>query len=154
MEGRIRARLSLGARSGILPLRYAREIPELDSAGLRKFGLTTGAILAGLFGVVLPWFLGRSFPLWPWGIAGVLAFWALLAPSTMRRVYRGWMRFGLIMSRLMTPLLMGLLFFLVVTPMGLVRRALGVDSLARRRDADARTYRVPSKPVTSLERPF
>ena len=50
-----------------------KDIPELDAAGLRRFALVTGAILAVLFGVLLPWLFGFGFPLWPWIVAGVLA---------------------------------------------------------------------------------
>jgi hypothetical protein len=48
------------------------DIRELDSGGLREFGLTTGGIVAGLFGLFFPWLLERPIPRWPWVIAGVL----------------------------------------------------------------------------------
>jgi O-antigen/teichoic acid export membrane protein len=131
------------------------EIKELDRKGLREFGLTTGGIVAGLFGLFFPWVLERPIPRWPWVIAGVLAAWALVAPASLRPVYRGWMRFGLLLSKVTTPIIMGLVFFLVVTPMGLIRRATGNDSLARHFDKTA-SYRVssPKPPAKNLERPF
>lgn len=133
----------------------AHAIPELDRKGLREFGLTTGGIVAVLFGLLFPWLLERPWPRWPWLIFAVLAVWGLAAPLTLRPVYQGWMRFGLLMSRVTTPLIMGIVFFLVVTPMGIVRRMLGRDSLARRFD-DSPSYRVPSRkaPVKNLEKPF
>jgi hypothetical protein len=72
-------------------------IPELDRKGLREFGLITGAIVAVLFGLFFPWLLERSFPLWPWAIFAVLGAWALVAPLSLRLVYRAWMRFGRIL---------------------------------------------------------
>ncbi len=72
----------------------AHPIPELDRKGLREFGLTTGAIIAALFGALFPWLLERAFPLWPWIILLVLGGWALVAPASLRPVYRLWMRFG------------------------------------------------------------
>lgn len=131
------------------------EIKELDRKGLRDFALTTGAIVAVLFGLFFPWLLERPIPRWPWVITAVLVVWGLAAPSSLRPVYRGWMKFGLLMSKVTTPLIMGLVFFLVVTPTGLVRRLLGKDSLARRFDRSA-TYRVPSHkaPIRNLEKPF
>ena len=132
------------------------KIPELDAKGLREFALTTGAIVAGLFGLFFPWLLARPFPRWPWVIFAVLAVWGLAAPATLRPVYRGWMRFGLALSKVTTPLIMGLVFFVVIAPMGLIMRALGKDYLRRRLQPGAQTYRVPSSKAgrENFERPF
>lgn len=130
-------------------------IPELDRKGLRDFGLTTGAIVAGLFGLFFPWFLERPTPLWPWVIAAILVVWGLVAPLSLRPVYRGWMRFGLLLSKITTPLIMGILFFLIFVPAGLVMRLLARDPLSRRRDAGAATYRVPGDPAARrLDKPY
>jgi hypothetical protein len=88
-------------------------------------------------------------------IFAVLALSGLAAPGTLRPAYRAWMKLGLLMSRVTTPLIMGIVFFLVVTPMGIARRVLGKDSLARRFD-DSPSYRVPSRkaPVRNMEKPF
>jgi hypothetical protein len=130
-------------------------IPELDRKGLREFGLATGGIVAVLFGLFFPWLLERPWPRWPWVIFALLAVWGLAAPISLRPVYRAWMRFGLLMSRITTPLIMGLVFYLLVTPMALVRRLAGRDSLARRFE-DTPSYRVPSRkaPIKNLEKPF
>lgn len=134
----------------------AQLIPELDRKGLRDFGLITGGIVAVLFGLMLPWLLGRVLPVWPWVVFAVLAAWSVVAPSTLRLVYRGWMRFGLLMSRVMIPLLMSLVFFLVVTPIGAVRRLLSKDEIAKHADAALESYRQPSeaRKRKDLERPF
>ena len=82
-------------------------IPELDRSGLRQFGITTGIIVAVLFGVFFPWLLEAGFVLWPWVLCGLLALMGLVAPMSLRPVYKIWMRFGLMMSRFPTPLIMG-----------------------------------------------
>jgi hypothetical protein len=131
------------------------DIKELDARGLREFGLTTGGIVAGLFGLLFPWLLERPVPRWPWVIAAVLVAWALAAPASLRGFYRGWMKLGLLLGKITTPVIMGVVFFLVVTPMGLVRRLLGKDSLARGFEMTS-SYRVPSHkaPAKNLEKPF
>ena len=48
-------------------------IPELDHAGLRRFGLTTGALIAGIFGLLLPWLFDARYPAWPWLAAALAA---------------------------------------------------------------------------------
>ena len=63
-------------------------------------------------------------PLWPWVIFGVLAVLGLVAPMALNPVYKIWMRFGLIMSKIMTPLIMGIVFYFVITPVGLFRKSI------------------------------
>ena len=132
------------------------DIPELDRAGLRKFGVTTGAIVAGLFGVFFPWLLNVGFVLWPWVLFAVLAVMGLVAPMSLRPVYQGWMRFGLFMSRFTTPLIMGLVFFLVITPTALIMKLLGKDPMKRELVQDQTTYRVASSKAAreAIERPY
>jgi Kef-type K+ transport system membrane component KefB len=130
--------------------------PELDRKGLREFGIVTGGIVAVLFGLFFPWLLERDLPLWPWVFAGALALWALVAPQSLRPLYRLWMRLGLLLSRVTTPVILGIVFFFVILPMALVMRLTGHDPMARRFDDRAESYRVPSHPPKreNMERPF
>ena len=131
------------------------KIPELDRAGLREFALVTGSVIAGLFGLFLPWVFGLAWPIWPWILAAILVIVGLAAPMALRPVYKVWMQFGLHLSKITTPIIMALVFFLVVTPTGLIRRLLAKDPMARKFD-DGESYRVPSKktPAKNMERPF
>jgi hypothetical protein len=134
-------------------------IPELDRKGLREFGLVTGGIVAGLFGVFFPWVLDRpvaAWPAWPWIFFAVLGCWGLIAPMSLRPVYRVWMRFGLLLSRVTTPLIMGLVFYLVITPFGLLHRLFSSDDAMARKFEDRESYRVQSNkaPAKNLEKPY
>ena len=148
MAARIRTGLSGGAGHGA--------IPELDRQGLRRFGLSTGAIVAGLFGLLLPWLFGAALPVWPWVVLAVLGLWALVAPDLLRPVYRAWMRLGLVMNRITLPIIMGLVFYLVLAPIGLVFRLTGRDPLRRRLAPAAASYTQAAEqpPRDNLERPF
>ncbi|MBL3599377.1 MAG: APC family permease [gamma proteobacterium endosymbiont of Lamellibrachia anaximandri] len=130
-------------------------IPELDKKGLREFGLVTGGIIAVIFGLFFPWLLDISIPLWPWVLAGILAVWALLAPNSLGPVYMVWMMFGLMMSKITTPLILGIIFFLVFFPAGLIMRLFN-DPMRRKYDADAKSYRIDSHTPDkkSLENPY
>ena len=132
------------------------DIPELDAQGLRKFAFVTGTIFVLLFALVLPWIFGFSFPLWPWIIAAVLLIWGAIAPATLNPVYRVWMRFGLIMNRITTPIILGVVFFLLITPVALMMRLFGRDTMASTTDNKLDTYRIPSKvrEIKNIERPF
>ena len=68
------------------------DIPELDTPGLRKFGITTGLIIALLFGLALPYLFEWPWPRWPWIVGAVLIGWALVLPASLKQVYLNWMR--------------------------------------------------------------
>ena len=130
-------------------------IPELDRKGLREFALVTSGVLVGLFGLLLPWLFNLGWPIWPWILAAVLSVFGFAAPMALRPVYRLWMRFGLVLSRITTPIIMGLVFFLMITPIGLIRRLFSSDPMARNfHHGDS--YRVPREktPAKNMERPF
>ena len=135
----------------------AKSIPVLDRKGYREFALTTGAIVAGLFGLVIPFLFGLGYPVWPWVLFAVLTVWGLAAPMTLKPVYTGWMKFGLFMGTyIMTPLIMAIVFFVMFMPMGLIMRLFGKDLLAQKLDRSAESYRVQSDtpPTKNLEKPF
>ena len=133
----------------------SHDIPDIDKRGLREFGITTGAIVAVLFGLLLPYLFGAAWPVWPWIVFGVLGTWGLVAPATLKPVYRGWMRFGLVMGRIMTPVIMTILFIVTMVPMALVLRVLGKDFMRRRFD-ESNSYRQESRQpsVNNLEKPY
>jgi len=132
------------------------DIPEPDSKGLRDFGLLFGGFVAALFGLVFPYLAGHGFPAWPWMVLGVTAAWSFTAPMSLRPFYRTWMRIGMTIGDLVNKVVLATVFFLVVTPLALVFRALGNDPMARRLDRDVESYRVKSRPRSreSMERPF
>ena len=135
---------------------HPANIPELDRKGLREFGLLMAAVIGVLFGVFLPWVFDGAWPLWPWLISAAFVLPALVAPLSLRPVYRGWMRFGLFMSRIMTPLVLGIVFFLVFTPVALGLKLLGKDAMRRKLDPQADSYRIDNKGATmgDMKRPF
>jgi predicted membrane protein len=131
-------------------------VPRLDRKGLREFGLVTGGVVALLFGLFFPWLLEFKFPLWPWVVFAVLGALGLVAPTSLRPVHYWWMRFALLLSKITTPIILGVVFYLLVTPIGLIMRMLGKDPMKRARGRDLDTYRVlPIKSGKSnLEKPY
>jgi predicted membrane protein len=132
------------------------KIPELDKKGLREFAFVTGGILALIFGVFLPWILDRSYPYWPWIVLGILSGWGLLAPVSLRPVYIVWMKFALLLGRVTTPVILGVVFVTLFFPAALIFRMLGKDPMNRKFDKSKRTYRIEPDKVDhdNLEKPF
>ncbi len=87
----------------------------------RRFGLTVGTAFAVFGGIVL-W---RDHPLLAqifWATAGVLVVGALIVPASLKPVERVWMAGALQISRVTTPIVMGIVYFGVLTPIALVVR--------------------------------
>jgi len=134
------------------------EIPQLDSKGLRKFGLTTGGIVVVLFGLLLPWLRERPWPWWPWGLAAILALWALVAPGSLNLVYRPWMKIGLMLGWVNTRIILGFVFLLVIFPLGILLRLLKEKKVSRMIsgfEPSAKTYwNACTTHHTNMEKPF
>ena len=132
------------------------EIPILDTQGLRKFGLVTGAIVVVLFALFFPWVFNFGMPVWPWILATLLWLPALLVPNALRPVYNGWMKVGHALGWVNSRIILGILFYFIVLPMGLVMRLLGKDPMSRKLDQSSISYRTESvkAPKDHLEKPY
>jgi hypothetical protein len=132
-------------------------IPALDNTGLRKFGLTTGAIVVVLFAFLFPWIFNiETMPMWPWILAGILWLPSILMPSVLRPVYTIWMKIGHGIGWVNTRIILGLLFYVMVLPMGFVMRLFGSDPMARKLDESVASYRIKSvsEAKDRLEKPY
>ena len=103
---------------------------RLTPAEGRRFGLTLGAAFLALAGLTL-WrrhsLEAGAFA----GLGGGLVAAALLVPARLGSVHRFWMALAAAISRVTTPVFLGLVYFVVLTPTGLVRRLAGRNRLAR-----------------------
>ena len=127
-----------------------------DNRELRSFGITMGVMVVLLFGALIPWIWDLRYPVWPWVVLAVLAVWALAAPATLGPVYRAWMRMARAISRVTTPIILGLVFLVVFVPIGLLFRVFSRDPLRRRFEPDEESYRVGTdrRSVQSLDKPY
>lgn len=110
----------------------------------RSFGWTfTGFFfLAGLYGL---WKGGPALP-WLLALAALTAIVTLTRDSWFAPLNRAWMKFGELMGRVVSPIVLGVIFFAVFTPVGLVMRAFGRDAMCRKFDANAPSYWVKRDP--------
>ena len=119
-----------------------------DSAGLsreegRRFGYTVGSAFGLLCG--LSFWRGHQSAAWILGSAGtVLILSALMVPDRMGPVHRAWMGLARMMSKVTTPIFMGAVYFLVLTPAGFLVRTLGRNPI--RHEAEEGGY-WQSRPV-------
>lgn len=113
----------------------ARRIPTgLEAREGRRFGLTVGTAFLVLGGIAL--WRGRVLPTQIlWGLGGLLILGAALLPAKLKPVERAWMAMALQISRVMTPIVMGIVYFLVLTPIALLMRSTKGNPLVHRTDA-------------------
>lgn len=128
-----------------------RELAERIPARLtptegRKFGLTVG-LAFGVLAAISLWRGHDTAPLVLGALGGALLLAGIAIPTYLGPVYRGWMRFGLLLSKVTTPIFMGLVYFVVVTPMALFMRLLGRNPLVQKRVDDS--YWVTRDPAAS-----
>ncbi len=119
-----------------------------------------GIVFAVVFVIIgtLPLLWGDAVRTWSLAIGAVFLATAFLLPSLLAPLNRLWTRFGLLLHRIVSPIVLGIMFFAVITPMGLARRALGKDSLRLRYDPAASSYWVdrepPGPPPETLDNQF
>jgi hypothetical protein len=109
----------------------------------------------GLFGAIL-WFTtgSRWWPAVLWGTGVALGLAGTLAPTFGRVVYIVWMSLTYPIGWVMSHLLLGLIYFGVMTPVGLCLRAFGRDGLKLRLDRSADTYWTRRPPADDIESYF
>jgi hypothetical protein len=122
---------------------------------LRTFGLVFGALIAGVFGVVMPWLYQFAFPLWPWVLASILSVLALLKPTLLFYINKVWLLIGNILGFINTRIVLGLLFYVLILPIGIIFRVLR-KSNNYQFDSELTTYKKPSekRPINHMEKPY
>ena len=117
---------------------------EIVAGSDRSFGY----VMTGAFAVVTAlngWHAGR---IWPWTAALAVIFLvaASLRPAVLNPLNRVWLRFGLLLHKVVNPVIMALLFYGTVLPTGLLMRAMGKDLLRLKREPDAASYWIVRAP--------
>jgi Saxitoxin biosynthesis operon protein SxtJ len=129
---------------------------EVPGSSDRSFGF----VFAGFFLLVSLWPLIRGGAIRPWAmlLAGGFLAAAFLRPSVLRPLNRVWTYVGILLHRIVSPLVLGMLFFVTITPIGLLMRWTGRIPLKLRFDPDAPSYwterRPPGPPPGTMPNQF
>ena len=131
----------------------ARLSTDYTAAAGRKFGLTVG-IAFGVFSGIAWW---REHPrvfVVLASLGAVLVLTALIVPKQLRVVDDAWMKLALLISKVTTPVFMGVIYFVVLTPVGAARRAFGKNALVHRVGPSGLWADRSTSPPSSLDRLF
>ena len=114
----------------------------------RAFGMVFSVLfaLAGLAPLL------KHRPMRPWALvlAGLFLAVTTLRPVLLHRLNQAWMKAGLLLSLIVNPIVMGLLFFVIVAPTALIFRLLRKDPLRLSLDATACSYWIDRRPPGPL----
>lgn len=121
-----------------------REEEPAAKAPDRAFGWVMGVFF--FIVAALPLWAGQPWRAWALFVAAGFIAAALLLPALLSPLNRVWMAFGEMLRRVMSPLMLAVIFFGVITPMGLLMRLFGKDPMRRRLDAKAASYWIHRDP--------
>ncbi|HSD60627.1 MAG TPA: SxtJ family membrane protein [Burkholderiales bacterium] len=133
-----------------------RREQEIEGSSNRSFGW----VFTVFFLIVALYPLVRSEGPRVWALLAGAAFAAvtLVRPRLLAAPNRLWTRFGLLLGRIVSPVVIGILYYLVITPFGVVMRLAGKDPLRLKREPEARSYWIerdpPGPPPESMSNQF
>lgn len=128
---------------------------RLTAAEGRKFGFTVGLAFVAL-GTVALWRGKHRTATVLLSLGGVLILAALVAPTLLGPVERAWMGLAHLISKVTTPIFMGIVYYVVITPIGYLRRLSG-SGMSAPKDRDASNWQPHTPAVArpkSMERQF
>jgi hypothetical protein len=124
--------------------RYSRREPILAGSD-RSFGMVMAAVFT-LLTLINLWHFGRAWP-WTGALATLFLVFAWIRPGVLRPLNWIWFKFGLLLHNVVNPIVMALIFFSTVMPIGLAMRAMRKDPLRLKRYSDAKSYWIERRPT-------
>ncbi len=118
------------------------QAPPLPSD--RSFGLLFVAVFALLS--VWAWWAGAAWAMWPAALGALTLLVTLVRPALLNPLNRQWMRLAELLNRVVSPVVLGLIYFGMFTPVAWGMRLRGRDALRRRFEPDAATYWIERDP--------
>jgi saxitoxin biosynthesis operon SxtJ-like protein len=133
-----------------------QEHSSIEVGSSRSFGLVFATVFA-LIGL-LPLVSEGSVRLWSLIIAGVFFLIAIIVPHILQPLNLLWFKFGLLLGRIVNPIVMLLIYIIAILPIGLILRLFGKDLLLRKFDSSQSSYWIVREPAgpepKSLEEQF
>ena len=100
---------------------------EIKISSNRSFGIVF--FIFFLFVALYPLFNNEDLKLWSLIISIIFLILGLLNSKVLTPLNRIWFKFGIILGKIVSPFVMGVIYFLIVTPIGLIMKLFGKDLL-------------------------
>ena len=121
-----------------------RYTTSVEGSSDRSFGIVFTVVF--LIIALYPLINGQGIRLWSMIMAGGFLLLALAVPAVLAPLNRLWMKFGLLLHKIVSPVALGIVFYLTVLPVGLLMLLLGKDPLRLRLDPAAESYWIRRDP--------
>ena len=121
---------------------------------LREFGLLIGFGFPLIIGWMIPSLFGHEFRAWSLyvGISGVML--GIISPHLLRYPYKCWMALGILLGKINSYIILGLVYIIVLQPIAFCMRLTGYDPLRRRRNGEKSYREIKGTHHTDLTRIF
>ncbi|MCX7181026.1 MAG: SxtJ family membrane protein [Proteobacteria bacterium] len=129
---------------------------SIEGSSDRSFGL----VFSAFFSIIGCWPLtsGGALRLWALLLGGLFLLIAVLWPSFLAPLNRLWMRLGILLGKIVSPVALAIVFVVAIVPIGWLMRRLGKDPLRLTWDPAAKTYWIlrqpPGPPPSTMNRQF
>ena len=120
-----------------------------DKSDWKKFGITMAIILA-IIGFFLLWKKNNNYDYILY-LAAAFFITGLILPSVLKPVYKVWMAISVVMGFIMTKVIMVIIFYLIVTPIGLIASLTGKEFLDMKIDKSAKSYWIAREKTQNIK---
>ena len=126
---------------------------ETEKSSEKSFGVVFSIVF--LIFALYPLTSSASIHIWALAVSAIFLLFAFLAPSILILPNKLWFKFGMLLGSIVAPILMLLVYFITVLPVGLIMRLLGKDILKQKLDKSAKSYWIERRePIGSMKNQF
>jgi len=124
-----------------------------EQSSEKSFGVVFAIVflIVGLY----PLISSEDFRVWALVVAAIFLLLAFLSPKILALPNRLWFKFGILLGAIVAPIVMTLVYFITVLPIGLIMRFLGKDLLKQKLDKNVKSYWIErNEPIGSMKNQF
>lgn len=126
-----------------------KNLNSINKVELKKFGFVVGIIFIVLG--FYPLIIGKPFNFYLFLTGGIFIILALFIPNSLSIIYKAWMKVGYVLGKINTFLILSAIYFLILTPIGIISRNFGRNSEKFQFRPDKDSYWIKKTPINVKE---
>ncbi len=120
---------------------------NISTKELREFGLILSLFFPLIIGFLIPFLYSKNFREWTLWVSLVFISFSLFKPNLLYLPYQLWIKLGFILGYVNSKIIFGIIFFFVVTPIGIIMRFFNYDPLKIKSNKKTNSYKVLNNKV-------